>query len=289
MNIYSYYGHATDICLPSGELRIGIVPKESMYINRTGCGLQARMPNKFGKILIQKKFQKALEDPVHHKKVWDEFLGSEIEIHKEDEAFVESRFFPLGFYPNYRPGKCMIYVSGMRNKDSFATKFTKQIFPNDASISREIVLQSFEGAIYPTKRELSETFRKETYTVEELDAISKTLSIRIVKLIQYYPGIHFNFLCRTAHRSCKEAVFRHRANSARHHHTELETIRRTLMFEKHETNVEEFLSSLPPSFYTNIDRNDLVQLEKDIPKEHLPYLQKLYPLVPNKTRKSRRP
>ena len=287
MNIYSYYGHATDVCLPSGELRIGIVPKESMYINRTGCGLQARMPNKFGKILIQKKYQKPLEDPVKYKKLWDEFLGSEIEIHNEDEEFVESRFFPLGFYPNYRPGHFMIYISGMRNAESFQQTFTKQVFPNDASISREIVLQSFEGAIYPTKKVLDETFLKETYTAEELDAISKRLSIRTLKLIKYYPGKHFNFLCRTAHRSCKEAIFRHRAISAKRHRTELETIRRTLMFEKDETHVEEFLKSLSPSFFTSIHRNDLVQLEKEIPKEHLPYLQTLYTLVPGKTRKSR--
>ena len=283
MNIYSYYGHGSDVCLPSGLIKLNNVPKDCTYINRTGCGLQARMGHRFGDMLIRKKLRTVLANPFENRGILGEMVGGEVEIHPEGDDFVESRFYPLGFYPEFRPGSFMIFLSGMRDSESFTSfptkagklQYPQQVFPNDAIVPKSVILQSFEGAIYPTPAVVRSTFTKDSYTMAELDVLSKTLSIHISKLMKRYPGIHYNLLCRSASPTCKEAILKQRALSATKFRTQLNAVRRTLKFEKNVKNVEKFLGDQPKSFYKNLN---LVKLEGEIPAERIPYLRKLYDL-----------
>jgi hypothetical protein len=110
-----------------------------------------------------------------HKRTIEQFLKGEIEIHTEGADIVESMYNPMGLYKS-KPGQFTIFLSGMRMMRSFASfpvqqgklQYRFQNFPMDSRVPREVILQAFEGAIYPSPKTVQTTFVKASYSHKEL-------------------------------------------------------------------------------------------------------------------------
>ena len=282
MNVYSYYGHAGDICISNGDLKMAKVPKNSTYVARTGCGLVALVDQSFGNLLVDPVLRNALQRPqdATKKKTIETFIGEEIEIHEPNTEIVESMYNPLGVYEG-KKGTFTIFLSGMRDEKSFKNfgvhngklDYSFQTFPKGSRVPKRILLQSFQGAIYPSKQTVLRTFVKDSYSQQELERIAKDLKRSVVELMREYPGIHYNLLCRSVHESCRKAALKRRIFSAYQFDTQFETLQRTLKYEDNDKNIESFLQQLPEAFYQNLDKVALLQLQKDVPPTRRKYIE----------------
>ena len=295
MNVYSYFGHAGDICISTGDLKLATVPKHCTYVARTGCGLVALVNQTFGNLLVDPTIHNALQNPFQssNKQTIEAFLDEEIEIHTENTEIVESMYNPLGLYSG-KGNTFTIFLSGLRNAESFETfpkrggklNYPFQNFPKGSRVPKEVIVQSFEGAIYPTQATIRKTFVKDSYSEQELESIAKELKRSTVELMKQYPGVHYNLLCRSVHESCTKAAIKRRLISAYKFDTQFDTLQRTLLHEENEKNIEAFLQQLPEAFYENVDMASLMKLQAKLPTNRKKYIQyivnKYHTLFPEK-------
>lgn len=296
MNVYSYFGHAGDICISSGKLKVADVPKGNMYVTRSGCGLVAMVNHSFGSLLVDTNTSTALFDPRKkaNKQTIEQFLGGEVEVHKEGDDIVESMYNPLGLY-KHKSGKITIFLSGLRNMNSFKNfpvkngklQYEFQHFEPNTRVPKQVILQSFEGAIYPTKATVAKTFTSASYSVEQLDKIAEQLRKPVLQLMKQYPGIHYNLLCRSIHETCKKAAVDRRLISASKYGTQFDTLKRTLLLESNVKDIEAFIKSLPTSFYDNINIGSLYELQKELPMNRKKYITQIIESIPKKVSKKK--
>ena len=190
MKLYQYFGHSSDYCDEKGTMYITEVPKGSMYINKTGCGLINYMNGaKFAELFIDPELKRATRDPVRHTDSLAKFCESDIVIHKAGDDFVEAIYYPLAIFP-MRRGEFLLFLSGMRDSEYFSkmTPQTNQIkylrYQPGEMVLQKTIVEVFSGALYPTQAMVKKVFTKSEYSYEQLQVLGKELQIPILRLIQ---------------------------------------------------------------------------------------------------------
>jgi hypothetical protein len=293
-------GHGEDVCNHKGEPIVQTVPPGCLYITSTVCGLTSYVNNKklfeaFKNPANEDVWQNP--DPLKLKKVLEGILDtSTIHIHRPGDTYVENMYYPTN---NHLYETSMKWTLKVKNAKYYTLtesglyrlsdvlkkniqilpeiKFEKSTFLHkegkveteitDFKIKKEDFLSIFENAIFP---KLTPTEKKaDYYTSKEINAISTKHKAYVSDLMEKFPGIHFNFLCRYINPVCAKGALARRMESAEKFQTLPETFEKSVKLNKPET-----VQSLFETF-----------VEKGKPVEMLStYYKKLPPPVQASTR-----
>ena len=279
MKLYQYFGHSTDRCDEDGKMIISEVPKGSMYINKTGCGLINYMNGyKFAELFINPELKQATKNPEENTQIMADFCESEIVIHKEGDDFVEAMYYPFGIFPS-RGGDFLLFLSGFRDSEYFSNMkmgthgLNYKKYSSGQLVPKKVIQELFAGALYPTQAMVSKTFTKAEYSFEELQTLGKELKIPISNLLQKYPGIHYNFLCRAVSNHCMEDALQRRIASAKKYRTQLNTLIRTILYEEQERNIKRFMDKMKsdPTFLEGVNILEIMYHRDQAPQDRKKY------------------
>jgi hypothetical protein len=251
-NVYIYFGHASDICYKNGDLALTPVPNDTYYVSKSSCGLVTTVRGLDENLYVDASGALQRPETPAHKKLLETRFDSALEIHKPGEEIVESRYNSFGFYPPFKKGMeiFMIYNSGLRHysaaNDYKRIKVPLREFKLTDLVPKDVIFESYKGAIFPDTETLTKVFTKDFYTYEDLIKLSKNDDLRtpVKKLINRYKGIHYMLLCREIHESCKKEAFKRRLYSAEKHDTHWNTFKRIMRFERDKKNIEKYMSAI---------------------------------------------
>lgn len=216
-NIFLYQGHGSTITNEEGNLVIKEVPKNCIYITQTVCGIG----NYGGDILrkfMTKENEEIWQNPVKHIKELKAMFGDlpNLHIHYPGCSYVDMNYLPFSYSETY--DHKLIGISGLIPLSKAQT-----IDPSDDAIrydqipktyytiSKSKLINYFNYCVYP-KLELdrnifSEKDNQTIYIKPDVNGFVKIVTIQnetdrvaahtpVSKLMELYPGIHFNFTCR---------------------------------------------------------------------------------------------
>jgi hypothetical protein len=266
VNSYLYMGHGEDVCNHKGEPVILTVPPGSLYITSTVCGLLNYVYiKKLFEAFINKANENVWENPdlSKLKKVLEGILDtSTIHIHRPGDTYVENMFHPVSnqlydvnnkwtqkwedakYYKLSESGLYRLSDILKKNvqklpkiaveKSTFLHKEGKEEKEiTDFKIKKEDLLAVFENAIFP---KLTPTEKKaDYYTPREIAAINTKHKTYVSELMEKFPGIHFNFLCRYINPNCVKGALARRMESAEKFQTLSETFEKSIQRNKPET------------------------------------------------------
>ena len=198
--VYVYSGHGVDTI---GSLKD--VPPGCKYINMGTCGLLNRV--RINEILPSLKNPKDDRFVTINVPQIEELLdGLSIRIYtptppSDKYRYVNNTFFPIGVYPN-KDGTFDLYPSGLiQRQKSFIGNVTRH--NNLKTVSLDILKSLFSMSVYPTIEEVDAQIKKkcgdrlEALTYADLAQASNALALSVETLMERFPGIHYNFLCRS--------------------------------------------------------------------------------------------
>ena len=226
-NIYFYLGHGGSVTKNNGKLKVERVPENCIYITQTVCGVVNYMEDAIFRAFCNKKNEDLWRDPVNNIKQINALFGSlpGVHIHYPKCTFIDTSFHPCS--DNGSDGLHMIDYSGLiplskaqtvsfRNSPSHFRTYTQNSVEEGTiqGIPESTVREMYRYAVYPElnikeQRGLRYTPPKvgSLYLSSENGIIpfqsliqgSKALSnsVTVFDLMKRYPGIHFNFLCRS--------------------------------------------------------------------------------------------
>ena len=282
-DVYIYYGHGSDICYKSGALVITTVPKDACYVSKSACGIVTSNIGLDENLYIDVSGALVSPELPDHKNLLEKRFDSALEIHKPGDEIVESYFNSFGFYPNNKKGGenlFMIAVSGLRHYSTLNNyvkmNFGRKKYNRTDLVPKNIILESYEGAIFPDKETIHKIFVKDLYSFDDLKQISKNpeLKIPVRTLLNRYKGIHYMLLCRNIHESCKEAAFKRRLYSAEKHGTNWNTLKRVLRFANDEQNIEKHMAVIKNKGI-KIPKEEILNMYTKIPIDRQKYLDAL--------------
>ena len=252
-NVYIYYGHGYDVCKQnSDKLAITTVPENSYYVSKSACGIVSTLDGYYQNLYVDASGSLVNpEDPIH-KKLLEKKLDSELEIHKPGDEIVDSYYYSLGFYPPYKNkgDEFVIAFSGLRhysaNKKYVRKNFGFKKYKLTDLVPKKVLLESYEGAIFPDKETVQRLVTKDFYSYDDLKKLSQNneLNILVRHLILWHKGIHYMLLCRNTSEFCKKAAFKRRLYSAEKHGTHWNTMKRLLRFANDDQNVKNHIAAL---------------------------------------------
>jgi len=199
--IYVYSGHGGDTVSTLKD-----VPNGSKYINMGTCGLSNR--------LTIDVVLPCLENPHDTRFVEtnvpqiEELLGElSIRIYmpnptSDNDRYVNNIFYPIGVYPN-EDGTFNLLSSGLIERKKCVLLGIPQTHDKLKTTTLETVKSLFSMSVYPTIAEVDAHFRShcadrlEALTYADLTQAYKALSISVETLMTRFPGIHYNFMCRS--------------------------------------------------------------------------------------------
>lgn len=229
--IYFYLGHGGSMTTPDHNLKIERVPPNCIFITQTVCGIVNTSVEKIFKAFADKKNAAMWRDPVNHLNEFNALFGDlpGIHIHYPNCTFVDTSFQPCS--DNGDRGVHHIEYSGMVPLSKAHTiSFKKEPQGFDLytqlnidkmieegkipGVSEQTVREMYRYSDYPTlkitpgKKQLYIPPKTGTMAVysesgivpfESLIQGSSSLSNSnsMLDLMNQYPGIHFNFLCRS--------------------------------------------------------------------------------------------
>lgn len=225
-NIYFYLGHGSTLTNPDHTLKVERVPANCIYITQTVCGIINYMGDEIFQAFSDRKNADLWRDPVNHlneiKAVFGDLPG--VHIHYPKCTFIDTGFQPCS--DNGDDGNHRIEYSGLVPLNKAHTisfedsprefrMYTSDNFKNGdiRGVSEETVRKMYEYSIYP-KLNIKEGVERflpskvsSLYLTSEngivpftslINASSKlSKSNSVLDLMKEYPGIHFNFLCRS--------------------------------------------------------------------------------------------
>jgi ankyrin repeat protein len=199
--VYVYSGHGGDTV---GTLKD--VPKGSKYINMGTCGLLSR-PN----IVTALHYLNSPEDKrfVETNVPQIEELLDELSIRifmpnpqSDKDRYVNNTFHPIGVYPN-EDGTFDLRQSGLIERKKSVSLASIERHSNLKTVTLDVLKSLFSTSVYPTVAEVDTYFREkcgdrlEALTYADLRRANFSLSITVETLMTRFPGIHYNFLCRS--------------------------------------------------------------------------------------------
>lgn len=270
-----YMGHSRDACYPDGNLVIKQVPLNCVYVTISNCGLLS--------YAHWDKLLKVFLDPVNKeiwqkvdvegiKRILDGIIDtSTIHVHKPGEYYVVSKYFPVSDHYMDKDGK-YIYSKHIAEKKYYwigpsglyklstdleggsipeRKKIERTIFPHKIKgkvtdfdsfkLDKDDFLSFFKYAVYP-KLKAYET-KREYYTPIEIEEIRERYTEFTSILMDKFPGVHYNFLCRDVDPNCKKTAIQRRVNSAEKYGTLPGTFQRTIKGNNKE-NIESYFQTL---------------------------------------------
>jgi hypothetical protein len=268
-------GHGKDACDPKGNLVIKQVPLNCTYVTISDCGLLSYShPD---------KVLKAFLDPVNKeiwqkvdleglKRILKGIIDtSTIHIHKPGDRYVVSKYNPVAEHYMDKDGK-YIYFKHIAEKKYYILnpsgiyklsteieagsipqkkKIERTIFPHKISgkvkdfdsfkVEKDDFLSFFKYALYPKLKTLE--MQREYYTPIEIEKINERYTEFTSILMDKFPGVHYNFLCRVVDPNCTKTALQRRVDSAEMYGTLPATFQRTIK-ENNKENVESYFQTL---------------------------------------------
>lgn len=262
-NVFFYLGHGSDICTDDGGLDIRKVPDNCMLITQTVCGLVNDIPPAIIRKFIDPANRDIWMNPIAHIEELKAFFGQfpNIHIHLPGCSYVNSSFSALSDFETEQSNNTLeeIYthrvnvgLSGLLSLQGANTipldneyidnkRLVLNKYQGETYIPFATVQQFYPGSIFPPaiqkKEEGSffpashiqlnvdndgdvkfEEFKEEIYRIANQFPISR--------LMELYPGIHYNFLCRVARNCEPERITLRRTLSATVQNTPLNSLYR---------------------------------------------------------------
>lgn len=199
--IYVYSGHGGDMV---GVLKD--VPIASKYINMGACGLVNWLNTDRVLTYLENPDDKRFAET--NVPQIEELLGElSIRIYmpnptSDNDRYVNNKFYPIGVYPS-EDGTFMLRSSGLIERKKCVLLGTPQKHDKLRTATLEMVKSLFSMSVYPTIAEVEAHFRShcadrlEALTYADLTHAYNALSLSVETLMTRFPGIHYNFLCRS--------------------------------------------------------------------------------------------
>jgi hypothetical protein len=225
-NIYFYLGHGSSLTGGYRRLKIERVPEDCIYITQTVCGVVNFMRDEIFQAFANPKNVHIWRDPVNHLDEINALFGDlpGVHIHYPNCTFVNTSFYPCS--ANGEDGLDRIEYSGLVPLDiahTISFKETPREFKTYSDdkfkegevhgVPEVIVRKMYEYAVYPEINIVKGTEGRFLPATDSLNVISQNgvvpfsslkqaadhLSARysILDIMHSFPGIHFNFLCRS--------------------------------------------------------------------------------------------
>jgi hypothetical protein len=242
---YLYLGHGQDICDDQGKPIIKIVPPGNIYITVGICGLTTRWKTEnLLESFIDPTNTSIWANPTKEslQEILTGILDTEtLHIHYPGDTYVDNVYSPLSDFQykdnkrllnDTQPDTLILQISGILPL-SKAPDMYKAGIPNErvyvSKTNITIPVEEFD-AMFQFSRfpKIEHPQNAKTLTIEDIDTISTYYSERVSYLLKEYPGIHYNFVCRSVHPSCMPGALRRRRQSAVLFQTEPETLRKTI-------------------------------------------------------------
>lgn len=254
--IYFYHGHGGTICDEYGFPIEKIVPENCIYITETVCGIiNALGPALIGAFLDEKNAP-IWKDPVGHfdelKKIFRLDGRNSVQglhIHLPGCTYIDTTYQPIGYHDlKERHGidKHKIVFSGIMTLEAAHTVPHNSAYIEGALldytdlVDYETIVNSYAYSLYPEIHEVSEYVtpneiedtlllypekvgEKNKISISDVTSQAAEISknVPVSKLMEKFPGIHFNMLCRSfgaedvnCLKRSKKAVTRRRRHSA---------------------------------------------------------------------------
>ncbi len=268
---YFYLGHGSDFCDREKKPVIKTVPPGSVYISATVCGIVNRLKSEklLTEAFMNKNNEALLRNPTPEglQKVFKDLMDvSTLHIHKPGDTYVENEYYPIShhklgyknkwitrtnWYDNAKAQYYYLNPSGIyRLSDVLKLKpenipknkiISKTTFLNASGkeitsfkISKEDVLSSLEYAIYP-KLTTPDKKKFSFFTDKDMDYITNKYKKKASYLLESYPGVHYNFLCRVVKPECQRSALVRRMESAEKFETLPATFEKTLKENRNQT------------------------------------------------------
>lgn len=277
-SIFLYLGHGEDFCNKEGELVIRTVPDNCIYITQTTCGIINRMEDTTFRKFSEEKYAHIWRNPIKYKDELKNLFGSHpnLHIHMPGSTYVDNIFYPVSDVDEkylIRKNKYVMRYSGLlplekaltmsdeeRNlfiqKEYQITKSTEQMAELlNESLPTEEMRSYFAKSIYPQFLNVKEE-RLPTLSMKRMGASRRILAST---LMERYPGIHFNLLCRVVtDPRCKEAVRLRRRESATEQNTVLDTLHKMISIKNEHLTGDEIVEYIEDSQNDLLKRPDIL-------------------------------
>lgn len=209
-NVYTTIGHGRELISDEPIP----VPPGCVYITFALCGEPSREPNRIIEAFTNSKISPLLSDPVANLKQLTDYFGSNLHVHFPEAKTEASRNY---FDVRYSP------FAGFKTKDDcwaiksglYKTGFTEFNAPDKLrkgagrllkygvnlscdQINSKALKFLYDGSLYPTVDILTEGMdpsRNLTYDILQNETIKCRFSQSWA--FTHFPGVHYNFICRT--------------------------------------------------------------------------------------------
>lgn len=254
--IYFYHGHGGTICDEYGFPIEKIVPENCIYITETVCGIINAFGSDLIRAFLDKKNAPIWKDPVGHFDELKKILRLDgknsvqgLHIHLPGCTYIDTTYQPIGYHDlkdRYEIDKHKIVFSGIMTLEAAHTVPDDSVYIEGALldytelVDYDTIVNSYAYSCYPEIYEVKEyvvpneikdtlLFYPEIVDGKKKIPISDVTSqgaeisknVPVSKLMEKFPGIHFNMLCRSfgaedvnCLKRSKKAVTRRRRHSA---------------------------------------------------------------------------
>lgn len=325
-NIYMYMGHGGDVIDKYGDPEIKVVPENCIYITRAVCGLSTTLPFEIFEAFANPDYEHIWRKPLEHidtlRKIMDH---PALHIHLPGCEYVDNTFYPLSddssspYYDKLNPLLQLSGLVSLQDAQSIPKEDVKSIFDGQHYFIGKKQLEYSEAAYKIKQEDLLRYFAYSTYpklivsdemfghppdiiplrTLPEFPGYTSyplfydkvvRKRIKASQLMERYPGIHFNLLCRSISAFGKAATqLLRRRYSASFHNTPIGTIRESLKYKGSNINTAEFAENLQNSLKKE-PINLLKDLEEFANKQFYPKTRNtLTKIIRNKTFRNRGP
>ena len=200
---YVVLGHATE------EEREGSVPDGCCLVLAEECGVQGTFPHYLYSILSDPANKALFDDPVKHKQDLETLLKKPLAIYTSGEACPFVSYTLVNHSKNKDSGEENVYnvePSGLyslpadesnwayHDKKKGIGRYTHKIV---GAVKKEDIELIYRGAVFPTISSVAASASVSASV--SVPKFAKLPSVRVSQtdLFARFPGIHFNFLCRS--------------------------------------------------------------------------------------------
>lgn len=191
------------------------VPDNCVYVTMAECGLSINDTDEKVRI-FEKMFSENniyLSDPIKYYQPLQEIFGHNLHIHYSTSPVIGSRTYMDSNYTcslGWTDGdiekgvpdkKYSIHTSGLHTLGNFHRKIlTGEISDN---ISKHNIETIYKDSLYPTYQDIIVKDADDRSYEKFEDLIKTYFTVTQSDLFEYFPGIHYNFACRSA---CKKDI-----------------------------------------------------------------------------------
>jgi hypothetical protein len=214
-------GHAGDVCLDNGKLEELIVPPNCVYVTFTVCGLVAIEYIKIFQKFFHPENKVYLDDPIKYENELEKIFGQNIHVHKPKSTYINSTYYPTGYYTQYNPTEDLYLMSGVVPIDGKSQFIPDRLLIpyNDTRGLAQTIPKFFKYSIFPTEEYVKNKYRDATRKVDYYDSkrvlteVHRDIIITQKELFELRPGVYYNPLCRVVTKACINEPVLRRAKS----------------------------------------------------------------------------